>query len=88
MTDMSKGKVFRFLCSLSSDSYSLLLYEKVSWHRADSDIITVATHVDTLNIDYTDFSRKMTVKTVSPQIRFVCNQALEMTKMHIREFYM
>lgn len=86
---MSKGKVFCFLCSLSSDSYSPLLYEKVSWHHADSDIITIATHVDTLNIDYTDFSRKMTVKTVRPpQIRFACNQALEITKMHIKEFYM
>lgn len=55
---MSTGKVSSFLCSLSTDSYSQLLYEKVSWHHADADIITIATHVDTLDIDYTDFTKQ------------------------------
>lgn len=54
---MSTGKVSSFLCSLSTDSYSQLLYEKVSWHHADAAIISIATHVDTLDID-TDFTKQ------------------------------
>lgn len=58
MTDTSTGKLSSSPCSLSTDSYSQLLYEKVSWHRADADIITIATLVDTLDIDYTDSTQR------------------------------
>jgi len=53
---MSTGKVSSFLFSLSTDSYSLLLFEKVSRHHADAGITTITNHEDTLDIDNRDFT--------------------------------
>lgn len=50
-SDMSRGKV---CCFPSSPAALLRLYEKVSWRRADAELITMATDVDTWDVGYTE----------------------------------
>ncbi len=65
---MSRSKMCCFPSSLAAP---LRLYEEVSWRRADAELITMATDVDTWDVGYTEqtdpTSSLATVQTVSPE---------------------
>lgn len=42
------------LISILTNSSSQMLYEKVSWRRADAELITMATDVDVRDVGYTE----------------------------------
>lgn len=42
------------LISILTNSSSQMLYEKVSWRRADAELITMATDVDLRDVGYTE----------------------------------
>lgn len=53
-TEFRREQRQNVLISLLTNSSSQMLYEKVSWRRADAELITMATDVDVRDVGYSE----------------------------------